>query len=210
MLMHLTIAQTQSKNLYILYEAEEEEEEEGRRRRRRMVARVRLKIDRLCGSAESLCTCQGSTKILLAHHKVARLSLTELPRSPVASLSASRAIAESQQDVSALLFKVVTVFEYIAEHLRSHRFSITMSPWVEGQLYMVADSPKTINKNHFQTCALKPAMKQLPLSHALGGLECWLDQSHLLNERWYPTSFCDGEVVGWTNKGESYYDGASY
>ncbi|KAG0697354.1 hypothetical protein DFH29DRAFT_878763 [Suillus ampliporus] len=37
-----------------------------------------------------------------------------------------------------------TVTDYIAEHLRSNSFSVTVSPWVPGQLYMVAESPQAI------------------------------------------------------------------
>jgi ribosomal protein L24 len=34
--------------------------------------------------------------------------------------------------------------DYIAEHLRSQGFLVTVSGWVPGQLYVVADSPRTI------------------------------------------------------------------
>ncbi|KAG2108279.1 uncharacterized protein F5147DRAFT_773866 [Suillus discolor] len=37
-----------------------------------------------------------------------------------------------------------TTTEYIAEHLRKKGFAVTISAWLAGQLYMVADSPKTI------------------------------------------------------------------
>ncbi|KAG2122206.1 hypothetical protein BD769DRAFT_1746834 [Suillus cothurnatus] len=37
-----------------------------------------------------------------------------------------------------------TVTEYIADHLRRNKFPVTLSAWVAGQLYVVADSPKTI------------------------------------------------------------------
>lgn len=37
-----------------------------------------------------------------------------------------------------------TTTEYIAEHLRKKEFPVVVSAWVAGQLYVVADSPKTI------------------------------------------------------------------
>ncbi|KAG1760183.1 hypothetical protein EDD22DRAFT_848661 [Suillus occidentalis] len=37
-----------------------------------------------------------------------------------------------------------TVVEYIADHLCKKKFPVTLSAWVAGQLYVVADSPKTI------------------------------------------------------------------
>jgi hypothetical protein len=33
---------------------------------------------------------------------------------------------------------------YITEHLQGKGFSMTMSPWLPGQLYVVSDSPRTI------------------------------------------------------------------
>jgi hypothetical protein len=39
------------------------------------------------------------------------------------------------------------VTDYIAAHLRKQKFSIKVSAWIAGQLYMVADSPKTIAKS---------------------------------------------------------------
>ncbi|KAG1807644.1 uncharacterized protein BJ212DRAFT_1303361 [Suillus subaureus] len=52
-----------------------------------------------------------------------------------------------------------TVTEFIAEHLRGQRFSITISAWIAGQLYMVADSPKTIAES-------------LPTSHCFALKQC--------------------------------------
>jgi hypothetical protein len=37
-----------------------------------------------------------------------------------------------------------TATKYITEHLRSKGFSVTVSAWMPGQLYVVSDSPKTI------------------------------------------------------------------
>ncbi|KAG1758513.1 hypothetical protein EDD22DRAFT_849956 [Suillus occidentalis] len=37
-----------------------------------------------------------------------------------------------------------TVTDYVADHLRKKKFLVTLSAWVAGQLYVVADSPKTI------------------------------------------------------------------
>ncbi|KAG1907980.1 uncharacterized protein F5891DRAFT_974570 [Suillus fuscotomentosus] len=44
-------------------------------------------------------------------------------------------------------FKVGTTADYIAAHLRKKEFPVTMSAWVASQLYVVADSPKTITKS---------------------------------------------------------------
>ncbi|KAG1889783.1 uncharacterized protein F5891DRAFT_1198371 [Suillus fuscotomentosus] len=38
-----------------------------------------------------------------------------------------------------------TATQYIAEHLQSKGFSVTVSTWVPGQLYVVSESPKTIS-----------------------------------------------------------------
>ncbi|KAG1847298.1 hypothetical protein C8R48DRAFT_677640 [Suillus tomentosus] len=37
-----------------------------------------------------------------------------------------------------------TVTEHVADHLRRKNFPVTLSAWVAGQIYVVADSPKTI------------------------------------------------------------------
>ncbi|KAG1858586.1 hypothetical protein C8R48DRAFT_775023 [Suillus tomentosus] len=52
-----------------------------------------------------------------------------------------------------------TAAEYIAEHLRNQKFSVTVSAWVAGQIYVVADSPKTI-------------FDSLPASHSLAVRQC--------------------------------------
>jgi hypothetical protein len=39
---------------------------------------------------------------------------------------------------------VGTAVVYIAEYLQSKGFSVTVSPWLPGQLYVVSDSPRTI------------------------------------------------------------------
>ncbi|KAG1728744.1 uncharacterized protein EDB91DRAFT_1085985 [Suillus paluster] len=39
------------------------------------------------------------------------------------------------------------VTDYIAQHLRKKNFRVTVSAWLAGQLYVVADSPKTIAKS---------------------------------------------------------------
>ncbi|KAG0698977.1 hypothetical protein DFH29DRAFT_877626 [Suillus ampliporus] len=39
------------------------------------------------------------------------------------------------------------VTDYIAQHLRKKNFCVTVSAWLAGQLYLVADSPKTIAKS---------------------------------------------------------------
>ncbi|KAG1892961.1 uncharacterized protein F5891DRAFT_986285 [Suillus fuscotomentosus] len=52
-----------------------------------------------------------------------------------------------------------TAVEYIAEHLRNQKFSVTVSPWVAGQIYVVADSPKSI-------------CDSLPASHGLAVKQC--------------------------------------
>jgi hypothetical protein len=36
------------------------------------------------------------------------------------------------------------VTDYIAAHLRRKKFAVKVSAWIAGQLYVVADSPKTI------------------------------------------------------------------
>ncbi|KAG2135610.1 hypothetical protein BD769DRAFT_1385495 [Suillus cothurnatus] len=50
-----------------------------------------------------------------------------------------------------------TATEYIAAHLRKQKFLVTMSAWILGQLYVVADSPKTISQS--LTSSLYLAMK---------------------------------------------------
>ncbi|KAG1800481.1 uncharacterized protein HD556DRAFT_1439316 [Suillus plorans] len=47
-----------------------------------------------------------------------------------------------------------TVTDYVAEHLRSKKFSVIVSPWVPGQLYVVSESPRAIASS-------------LPISHKL-------------------------------------------
>ncbi|KAG1879005.1 uncharacterized protein F5891DRAFT_1204399 [Suillus fuscotomentosus] len=47
-----------------------------------------------------------------------------------------------------------TAAEYIRSHLRNQGFPVIASAWVPGQLYVVADSPKTISES-------------LPISHSL-------------------------------------------
>jgi hypothetical protein len=39
------------------------------------------------------------------------------------------------------------VTDYIAAHLRKKKFAVKVSAWIAGQLYVVADSPKTIAKS---------------------------------------------------------------
>ncbi|KAG1881538.1 hypothetical protein C8R48DRAFT_766558 [Suillus tomentosus] len=52
-----------------------------------------------------------------------------------------------------------TAVEYIAEHLRNQKFSVTVSPWVAGQIYVVADSPRSV-------------CDSLPASHGLTVKQC--------------------------------------
>ncbi|KAG1791228.1 uncharacterized protein HD556DRAFT_1445494 [Suillus plorans] len=47
-----------------------------------------------------------------------------------------------------------TVTDYVTEHLRSKKFSVIVSPWVPGQLYIVSESPRAIASS-------------LPISHKL-------------------------------------------
>ncbi|KAG2336942.1 hypothetical protein BDR05DRAFT_952975 [Suillus weaverae] len=60
---------------------------------------------------------------------------------------------------------------YIAKYLQGKGFSVTVSPWLPGQLYMVSDSPRTITSS-------------LPSSHKLSvkDYHCILDEEHIVVE----------------------------
>ncbi|KAG1818905.1 hypothetical protein EV424DRAFT_1347487 [Suillus variegatus] len=62
-----------------------------------------------------------------------------------------------------------TVTYYVAEHLRSKGFSVTVSPWVPGQLYVVSESPRAIASS-------------LPTSHKLSVKDYFriLDEEHVI------------------------------
>ncbi|KAG1738459.1 hypothetical protein EDD22DRAFT_852065 [Suillus occidentalis] len=65
------------------------------------------------------------------------------------AVSSSAAITAASSQLPSriyLLYLHGTATEYIAEHLRSRKFCVTVSPWVTGQLYVVTDSPRTITK----------------------------------------------------------------
>ncbi|KAG2155024.1 uncharacterized protein EDB93DRAFT_1102015 [Suillus bovinus] len=152
-----------------------------------------------------------------------------------------------------------TATEYIAEHLRSQKFSVSLSTWVAGQLYIVADSPKTICEalptSHslaVKQClriteaeceavegslfqSLSPAwvrIRHSPHRGYIGKVESQTESSvkvlvpplgfpysmpqgtqALLDRSRFPTNKAvsdiirNGEVVGWTYEGQSYYMG---
>ncbi|KAG1801728.1 uncharacterized protein BJ212DRAFT_1487621 [Suillus subaureus] len=54
-----------------------------------------------------------------------------------------------------LLHVYKTATTYIGEYLQSKGFTVTMSPWLSGQLYVISDSPRTIASS-------------LPDSHKIG------------------------------------------
>ncbi|KAG2086017.1 uncharacterized protein F5147DRAFT_659334 [Suillus discolor] len=57
------------------------------------------------------------------------------------------ASARSHDGRMYLLHVHRNVTDYIAEHLRKENFCVMVSAWLAGQLYVVADSPKTISES---------------------------------------------------------------
>ncbi|KAG1846393.1 WD40-repeat-containing domain protein [Suillus subalutaceus] len=57
------------------------------------------------------------------------------------------ASARSQDGRMYLLHVCRNAIDYVAQHLRKKNFRVTMSAWLAGQLYVVADSPKTISQS---------------------------------------------------------------
>ncbi|KAG1787811.1 uncharacterized protein HD556DRAFT_1448317 [Suillus plorans] len=90
-----------------------------------------------------------------SHSSQGRRALT----SKAASIPSSLTNVLAPENKMYLLDIQRTATEYIAEHLRSQKFSVTLSTWVAGQLYVVADSPKTI-------------CEALPTSHSLAVKQC--------------------------------------
>ncbi|KAG2129750.1 hypothetical protein DEU56DRAFT_915012 [Suillus clintonianus] len=154
-----------TRNPYIIVEAsededendeeEEDDEDEGRRSEQSQKVmrslgpsakeRLAKKIDDLANRFEENLGNSSQGRRALASRA------TSIP------LSALKALAP--QSRMYLLHIQRTATEYIAEHLRSQTFPVTVSAWVAGQLYVVADSPKTI-------------CDSLPTSHSLSVKQC--------------------------------------
>ncbi|KAG2129391.1 hypothetical protein BD769DRAFT_1387344 [Suillus cothurnatus] len=155
-----------------------------------------------------------------------------------------------------------TATEYVAAHLRKLKFPVTVSAWTPGQLYVVADSPKTISQSlpsslylavkdytriKDEECeAVELSRSKLPdtawvritrgkYKDDVGrvfkskeedfvevliatrdfpykmpqGTRSLVERSRLPNSKAGQVSdiILNGEVVGWSYKGESYYKG---
>ncbi|KAG1787212.1 uncharacterized protein HD556DRAFT_1312927 [Suillus plorans] len=121
------------------------------------------------------------------------------------------------------------VTEYIAEYLRRKKFPVTVSAWLTGQLYVVADSPKTIADTLPSSLYLaikhkykgyigrvfksrKDIVEVLCPPHDFPypmprGCRVLVERSRLPKNNLVSDIILHDEVVGWTYKGESYYKG---
>ncbi|KAG2028667.1 hypothetical protein BDR03DRAFT_1019500 [Suillus americanus] len=139
------------KNPYILDEAEEEEEEEENNNNNDGGGGPSVrppKVTRLLGP---------STKDRLAvtfDHMA-----TQFEQNLATS---SRGRQFHIEDRMYLLHIQRTATEYVAAHLWKQNFPITMSAWTPSQLYVVADSPKTIS----QTLPLSLYLAMKDYTHA--------------------------------------------
>ncbi|KAG2151803.1 hypothetical protein BD769DRAFT_1380674 [Suillus cothurnatus] len=175
--------------------------------------------------------------------------------------SSSRGRQLPTEDRMYLLRVQRTATEYIAAHLRKRKFSVTVSAWIPGQLYVVADSPKTISQSLTSSLylavkdyvritdeerdAVQISRSKLPdtswvritkgkYKDDVGrvfkskedfvevliaardfpykmprGTRALVERSRLPNRKGTQPSdiILNGEVVGWSYKGESYYKG---
>ncbi|KAG1838512.1 hypothetical protein C8R48DRAFT_782380 [Suillus tomentosus] len=158
---------------------------------------------------------------------------THIEKNPASSSKSLQAPSHRAIESRMYLLHVQrAVTEYIAEHLRRKQFPVTVSAWLAGQLYIVADSPKSIADT--LPSSLYHAVKQylriteegreaVERSQVVLPNPAWVKIKHGKHKGYIGRIFKSGkdfvennsvsniilndEVVGWTYKGESYYKG---